>query len=442
VADKEIKLWHAPLPPRLTAPGAKNSAEVSFTQASALDYQSIGGMAFMPPTVFNNRAMLISEASQPTTERDRHLFGPGRKRILALDGGGVRGAISVAFLERLEALVAEIEGRPVLLADWFDLIGGTSTGAIIAAALALGYRASDIRTFYERLGPRVFQSSIWRVIGLRAKFNAANLQRELDDIIGTRRLETDDLKTGFCAICKRMDTGSTWIVANNPRSKFWETPADKSYIGNRHLPLANLVRASTAAPSYFDPELIPIVDGMPPGLFLDGGVTPHNNPSLHLFLMAALPQFGLNWPLGPDFLTIVSIGTGTYRPRLSSSRKGWYGPLGLAIQALSSQISEAQQLVHTLMSWLGETGTRWTINSELGDVGLTPAPFAKQLFRFQRYDVSLERDWLANELDSDISLRLIDNYRRLDAAENIPALYAFGQKAAEKQMVRGLIERL
>jgi len=55
--------------------------------------------------------------------------------MLSLDGGGVRGAISIAFLERLEKLVEEIEGRPTLLADWFDFIGGTSTGAIIAGVL-------------------------------------------------------------------------------------------------------------------------------------------------------------------------------------------------------------------------------------------------------------------------------------------------------------------
>jgi uncharacterized protein len=77
--------------------------------------------------------------------RDRHLFGPGPKRMLSLDGGGVRGAIAIGFLERLESLIEEIEGRPTLLGDWFDFIGGTSTGAIIAGALALGYRAADVR---------------------------------------------------------------------------------------------------------------------------------------------------------------------------------------------------------------------------------------------------------------------------------------------------------
>ena len=68
--------------------------------------------------------------------RDRHLLGAGPKRILSLDGGGVRGVISIAFLERLEKEISEIEGRPTLLGEWFDLIGGTSTGAISNGACA------------------------------------------------------------------------------------------------------------------------------------------------------------------------------------------------------------------------------------------------------------------------------------------------------------------
>jgi len=71
--------------------------------------------------------------------------------------------------------------------------------------------------------------------------------------------------------------------------------------------LANLVRASTAAPFYFDPEWIEIAEGQPPGLFVDGGVTPHNNPALIIFLMTILKPFNINWETGADKLTVVSI---------------------------------------------------------------------------------------------------------------------------------------
>jgi uncharacterized protein len=206
--------------------------------------------------------------------RDRHLFGPGPKRILALDGGGVRGIVSTAFLERLEDVIASIEGRPILLGDWFDLVGGTSTGAIIAVAVALGLRATEIRRLYEELAPRVFRRSSYRFFGRHSVFDAASLRRELTNIMGSRTLDSEDLRTGFGVVTKRMDTGSTWIVLNNPRSPYWNTPDDKSFIGNRHYSLANLVRASTAAPHYFDPEFIEIAEGSAPGLFIDGGLSP------------------------------------------------------------------------------------------------------------------------------------------------------------------------
>lgn len=378
----------------------------------------------------------MPEQTTEPSRRDRHLFGPGRKRILSLDGGGVRGAISIAFLERLEKTIGEIEGRPTLLCEWFDLIGGTSTGAIIASALALGYSASDIRSFYHELSRRVFRRPLWRVAGVLSKFDRRNLMRELDAVLGERKLDSGDLRTGLGIVTKRLDTGSCWFLANNPKAMFWNDPADGAYLGNKHYRLSNLVRASAAAPHYFDPELIHIVDREPPGLFIDGGLTPHNNPSLQLMLYAALPPYGLGWPLGAENLTIVSIGTGYSRPRVGLRELRWIRPLGMAIRALGAQVSESQQLVLTLMSWLGETPTAWPINSELGDVAKIPAPFGQPLFRFLRYDIRIEQDWLAREFGVEIDARTVARYRLLDAPENISAIHALGALGAERQIKR------
>jgi uncharacterized protein len=377
---------------------------------------------------------VVPPESAVLSSRDRHLFGPGPKRMLTLDGGGVRGAISIGFLERLEKLVEEIEGRPTLLCDWFDLIGGTSTGAIIAGALALGYRATDVRRFYQAMGPLVFRRSYWRIQGLMSKFDRQNLIAELDRVLGNRTLGSDDIRTGLGVVAKRLDTGSCWIIANNPRSKFWNTPSDGSFLGNQHYLLNKLIRASTAAPHYFDPELIEIIPNQPPGLFIDGALTPHNDPSLQLFLYAALPPYGLSWPLGPDNLTIVSIGTGGFRPHVSLHELAWIRPIGMAIRALSAQVAESSQLVLTLMSWLGETSTAWPINIELGEVARVPAPLGRPLFRFRRYDIRLEQAWLARELGLTLDERTLSRYALIDAAENIPALYELGAAAAERQM--------
>src|ERR1700749_1430899 len=87
----------------------------------------------------------------------------GPKRILAIDGGGMRGALAVGILSKLEQTLRDKLGRPdLVLADYFDLIGGTSTGAIIAAGLALGRDAAYLRELYHRLGPLVFEQRGWR----------------------------------------------------------------------------------------------------------------------------------------------------------------------------------------------------------------------------------------------------------------------------------------
>jgi uncharacterized protein len=379
--------------------------------------------------------------------RDRHLFGPGPKRILALDGGGVRGAISVAFLEQIEKVLTENLGKTVRLGDYFDLVGGTSTGSIISGALALGYTIAEIKRFYLELAPIVFRRSRWRVLGLQAKFDAAALRREIEDVIGDCRLGSDDLITGLCVVSKRMDTGSPWILSNNPRAPYWSTVASdaaigqKGYTGNQHYKLANLVRASTAAPFYFDPEWLPIIDGEAPGLFVDGGVTPHNNPSLILLLMAILEPYRLCWPTGPDNLTVCSIGTGTSRDRLVPEELGMNRTAKIAFHALVSLMNDVQTFIQMQMQYLGETLTPWWINSEVGTLAGDGPPHGK-LFRYLRYDVKLELPWIEDNLGPEIkqvfgrSFSEVDvlRMRSMDDPTIVETIYKLARIAAEKQV--------
>jgi len=413
----------------------------------------------------------MNDASAAAFEnsRDRHLFGPGPKRVLALDGGGVRGALTVAFLERIEALLSERDGREVRLGDYFDLVGGTSTGAVIAGALALGYRTAQVKDFYLRLAPFAFKRQLWRVPLLQAKFDARGLRHQIEEVVGDRVLQSTDLITGYCIITKRMDTGSPWIISNNPRAPYWESKTGD--IGNKDYPLVNLVRASTAAPHFFDPELLPIshnksmlpdavakplnvpwparavrallrrlgigphpeFDSSTYGLFVDGGVTPHNNPSLALFHMATLGPFNIKWPTGPDRLTIFSVGTGTYRPRLSYQSLGFARFTKLAFHALLSLMTDSEMLVLALMQWMGECPAPWPINSEVGTLAPELPPGGK-MFRFLRYDVRLEKDWLARELNYDVSDDALARLRGMDDPAAVHTLYEIGRMAAEKQV--------
>ena len=370
--------------------------------------------------------------------RDRHWFGPGPKRILSIDGGGVRGVIALAFLERYEALLNEQAGRPVRLCDHFDLIGGTSTGSIVATALSLGFSAAQVRDFYLQLAPKIFRKPYFRLAGWHAKFDAEALRRELSAVIGERALGSEDLQTGLGIVLKRLDAGSSWILTNNPRAKFWATPPDRAFIGNKTYPLVNVVRASTAAPHYFDPQEIQLVEGEKPALFVDGGLTPHNDPSLALLLAAIQPCYGVNWPTGADKLSVVSIGTGSFRPRVDAQKLRRGSSVTVALHALVQQIAENQKQTLALMSWLGQGGAPWPINSEIGDLSETEPDFGA-LFQYRRFDVQLEQDWLKDKLGVELTPQELAQARRFDDPDAMARLYEIGKRAAEGQVGAGVI---
>ncbi len=353
------------------------------------------------------------------------------KAILALDGGGVRGVVSIAFLERIEAILSEAAGRPVLLAEYFDLIGGTSTGAIIAAGLALGTPASEVKRYYFHLGPKVFRKSRLRLPGLAPVFDAAMLKQELLDSFGERTLESADLRTGLAVVAKRIDTASAWLLTNNPRAKFWNDPPDQSFIGNRHFRLADVVRASAAAPHYFAPEAISIAEGQKPGLFVDGGVTTHNNPSLALLQIATIPAYGYSWPTGADDMLIVSVGTGIIERKTAPKAGSRLRTIQTALTALVGMIEEVSLQVLGLMQVLGRTDTPWRINSEVGDFG--GFTISKQpMFTFQRYDIRFEARWLRDELGIDVGASDLARMQQLGEAAMMPRSYEIAKAAAER----------
>lgn len=340
------------------------------------------------------------------------LFAPGPKRILALDGGGVRGLVALAFLERIEGLLKERAGSAQFrLCDYYDLVGGTSTGSIIATGLALGHSAAELIDVYCTLAARAFRGTHWQWLqGLwGAKFDSAALAEQIRRQVGNETLGSERLRTGLAIVAKRLDTGSVWVLHNNPRGKFYDADEGAaSYTPNRDLPLANLIRASTAAPTYFEPEIIEIAPGVR-GTFIDGGLSPHNNPSLLLLLLATLKGYGFNWPVGEDKLSLTSVGTGEYYASFNPKARFNTTGLGLAVVSLRTMLTDADALVQTLMQWMARTPTPWPIDSEIGDLSsdqLGGAP----LFHYQRYDIVVDQGWLKDrlglELDRQAILRL------------------------------------
>ena len=232
------------------------------------------------------------------------------RRLLALDGGGIRGVMSLEILRKIERdlAVSTGKGASFRLGDFFDYIGGTSTGAIIAAGLAMGKSVQELVDFYVDTGPLMFKKT-WLLGRLRSFYQADPLREKLKEVFGERTLSAEDLRSLLLIVTRNATTDSPWPVSNNPFAKYSDRTRKDC---NLQIPLWQLVRASTAAPVYFPPEQLPWdkTDPAKTFFFVDGGVTPYNNPAFQLFRMATLPQYRLNWPTGEDRLMLISIGTG------------------------------------------------------------------------------------------------------------------------------------
>lgn len=378
----------------------------------------------------------------------RRLRAPGPKRILSLDGGGTRGIVTLAFLERVEAALGGDDPESCL-ADHFDLIGGTSTGAVIAAALALGWRVAAVRAVYETFARSVFRRQWYRISPLVNRYDAAALETLLDGHLG-RTAEGEEillgspaLRTGLAVVTKRVDTGSPWVVSNLPWAPFYADREGPN--GNWRIPLRNLVRASAAAPTFFRAVTLPLgpgPDGRPEtGRFVDGGATPYNNPAMRLFELARLRCFGLEWPTGQDRLLIVSVGTGRFRTRfrptpLARGRvAAWARDLPQrlllmqAIGVLGSMVGDgAGHALRSLLS-LGHTPLPVQVDGEVGDLRdalLAPEP----LFTALRYDLDLDALVAAGGVAPEEHAGL----RRLDAPQHMDRLWHLARATAEAQV--------
>lgn len=365
--------------------------------------------------------------------RDTHLFGPGPKRILSLDGGGVRGIVTLAYLERIEALLSARAGRKVRLCEQFDLIGGTSTGAIIASGLALGMSVSKLTELYVTLSRKGFRGIPSFGGLLLPRFRTGPLLQQIESQVGGITLGSDKLLTGLAIVTKRIDTGSVWVFHNNPRGRYFDpASADPSSTPNKDIRLAQVLRASTAAPTFFAPERIEIGRGLR-GIFVDGAASPHNNPALLLFMLGTLGGYGFGWSTGADRLSVVSVGTG-HRPLTPARMPGWGAPSAqLAVLALTSLIDDCSWLGQSLLQWMGTTPTPAQIDGEVGDLQgdqLGPAP----LLHYQRYNVEWSVRWLREVLDVDVSERDIPKLERLDDPREVLRLLEIGRKAAALQM--------
>jgi len=223
-----------------------------------------------------------------------------KRRILALDGGGIKGAFAAAFLETIE----EATGKRI--AEHFDLIAGTSTGGIIALGLGLGMTAREVSQFYVNDGPRIFgqhnsldsHGLLSRLTGwLRdkksnvkqltaPKYDTAELRKALERAYQSKRLGDSSIRLIIPAYHADNEDVYVFKTRHHPRLRLdWKESA------------VNVALATAAAPTYFQAHSMP--SGAP---LIDGGIWA-NNPA---GLAAVEARSVLGWK--DDDLYIIRLG--------------------------------------------------------------------------------------------------------------------------------------
>jgi patatin-like phospholipase/acyl hydrolase len=281
----------------------------------------------------------------------------------------------------------------------------------------------------------MFDKAKWRR-RYQYKFEDERLANKLKEVFGEdTNLGTDKLKTFLLVVMRNATTDSPWPISNNPQAKYnCDLGRDDC---NLRFPLWQLVRASTAAPTYFPPEVIKI--GTKTFIFVDGGVTMYNNPAFQLFLMATVEPYKLQWPTGEDQILLVSIGTGTSPKANLELAPGEMNLLYNASSIPSALMFAASNEQDFLCRVFGKCVAGDMIDREVGDM---IAPTAgdvidanrsalPRLFTYARYNAELTREGL-----NGLGLYNIEpeDVQQLDSIDHMIQLQDVGKAVAERKV--------
>ncbi|MGA9531244.1 MAG: patatin-like phospholipase family protein [Anaerolineales bacterium] len=306
--------------------------------------------------------------------------------ILSIDGGGIRGIIPLAALVKLEAR----SGKPCRY--FFDMVAGTSTGAVIAAGLAMGVSARGLLALYRNLAQEAFKHLPFWQVALNLgnhRYDNAFIEQTLDVIGADRPLNS--LPVDVMITAKNTDTGRTdFFVRDHPsNARLWGT-----------LSLKDAVLASIAAPTYFPAHSASVLGET--HTWVDGGVSVSGNPCYQAAVEALHFSDGR---FQPGDTRMYSFGTGRSPHKIDPKRATF---LEWASWTLSELIDDASE-------WQSAVTRR-----EYGQTGR---------MEFRRYQVDLASDvmeTLGVEIPADRQVEDIE----LDSVWAIDLLNEIGQAFA------------
>lgn len=227
-------------------------------------------------------------------------------RVLSIDGGGIRGIIPALVLAEIEARTA----KPI--ASLFDLIAGTSTGGILACALTVpdARPATELVDLYRTQGPVIFRRTLWHRVEsaeglIDAKHDAHGLETVVANYLGEARLA--DATTRLLVTSYDMQGREPYFF------KSWRVAGELE----RDLPMTVAARATSAAPTYFEPLAVPISGHDKPLALVDGGVFA-NNPAMCAYAEARRL-------MGDEQVTVLSLGTGEHTASIPAAKAKHWG---------------------------------------------------------------------------------------------------------------------
>jgi hypothetical protein len=329
--------------------------------------------------------------------------------------------MAIEVLAALEDALARASATPgTLLADHFDLVAGTSAGAIVASAIALRIPMAEIRDFVEANTRSMFQPSGW-LERIRHLYDKRQLERNLRTWFGEdTALGSDRLRTLLMLVMRNASTDSPWIVSNSPRAPFNRRDLDDC---NLDLKVWQLARASAAAPGYFEPEVVTLDrTGRHRFVFVDGGLTGFNNPAFKAFLFATTEPYGLGWEAGEDRLVVVSVGTGGTRrqdPLLQPARMHHWYTMWEVPRALMLAADREQDV---LCRTFGRCLAGDPIDLEVGDLRDARTAVDPKLFTYFRINAQLTPEGLTalgcGHIDP-VAVSPLDGYRHVAQLQEI-----------------------
>ena len=369
---------------------------------------------------------------------ETRLDARGRRKLLAIDGGGIRGVLALEILAKMEAeLRDKIGDKTLRLGDYFDFIGGTSTGAIVAAGLAKGMQVQEILDFYIRCGADMFTRA-GLVQRLRYSYEDEPLAAKLREVFGGRaNLGSDELRSLLLIVLRNATTNSPWPIWNNPFAKYNDRARADC---NLELPLWQLVRGSTAAPTYFPPEIISL--GTREFIFVDGGVTMYNNPAFQMFLMATVDRYWPSapagkgpWATGEDKMLVVSVGTGTSPGANERLKPEDMNLLFNASNIPSALMFAASNEQDFLCRVFGKCLAGDQLDREVDDMIGSSGPLKQggKLFTYVRYNAELTDAGLTAIGCGDINPK---DVQKLDSIAAVDALRRVGSEVGKRKVDR------